>query len=253
MKTIQIRVPDTFDIKKPCKTCFNVRCANSKIDFPCPLANAIEVKDGGEAGLREAHCPTCRGEIKSTERRPDGDSVCVNGHKHKTKEFFIYSPSTPAPVASQGLVEELRVKIAEQKSAKHDYVLCGHIEEILSRFKPSSEEGLRDGIEVMLKHYKENGVQEVGLDVIGKIVELSHPADKVEEPLAVLADRKGWDNTKAKFYKGLRIGHSQSVFISIYGKGRNASATNQFWGATYAECEAKARAYLESLPDKEGV
>ena len=43
---------------------------------------------------RLAYCPTCSAEIKSTERRPDGDSVCVNGHKHKTKEFFHYHPST---------------------------------------------------------------------------------------------------------------------------------------------------------------
>ena len=42
---------------------------------------------------RLAYCPTCSAEIKSTERRPDGDSVCVNGHKHKTKEFFHYHPS----------------------------------------------------------------------------------------------------------------------------------------------------------------
>ena len=62
------------------------------------------VKGQGEARLRLASCPTCGDEIKSTERRPDGDSVCVNGHKHKTKEFFIYRPSAPAPVAS-GLVE----------------------------------------------------------------------------------------------------------------------------------------------------
>ena len=32
-------------------------------------------------------CPTCRADAKSTERRPDGNSTCVNGHTHPTTEF----------------------------------------------------------------------------------------------------------------------------------------------------------------------
>ena len=66
---------------------------------------------------RLAYCPTCSAEIKSTERRPDGDSVCVNGHKHKTKEFFRYHPSTDK---CGELVKRLRAHIKTQKEDKLD-------------------------------------------------------------------------------------------------------------------------------------
>lgn len=33
-------------------------------------------------------CPTCQADVKITERRPNGDSWCINGHKHKTKDFY---------------------------------------------------------------------------------------------------------------------------------------------------------------------
>jgi hypothetical protein len=48
-------------------------------------------------------CPTCKGPIFSTERRPNGDSTCLNGHKHKTAEFYA-----PKPTAHASLEEELR-------------------------------------------------------------------------------------------------------------------------------------------------
>jgi hypothetical protein len=104
-------------------------------------------------------CPTCHAEIKSSERRPDGDSVCVNGHKHKTTEFmFGYTPSLK-PTAPASLVEELRglmsatitmdgVEISTPDIDKRD------LEKILNRYTPTSS--------------------------------------IAEEPLACLADRKGY-------------------------------------------------------------
>lgn len=32
-------------------------------------------------------CPTCGGPGQSRERRPNGDTICVNGHKHSSLAF----------------------------------------------------------------------------------------------------------------------------------------------------------------------
>ncbi|MCK9598164.1 MAG: hypothetical protein M0R06_03925 [Sphaerochaeta sp.] len=65
------------------------------------------------------------------------------------------------------------------------------------------------------------------------------------EPLACLADRKGqhigWTNLTKK---GWVIVLSELKGPSQYGY--------DFWGDTYAECEASAREFLAGLPDKGG-
>ena len=69
---------------------------------------------------------------------------------------------------------------------------------------------------------------------------LSRHADKVEEPLAVLADRKG-----RSIYGIYELGGLWRINISL---GERAGSKS-FKEETYAECEAKARAYLMGLPD----
>ena len=64
-----------------------------------------------------------------------------------------------------------------------------------------------------------------------------HAAD---EPLAVLADRKGCTFVPRPVIDGWRL----SVFIETKGGGQIP-----FDGPTYTEAEAKARAYLNGLED----
>lgn len=71
---------------------------------------------------------------------------------------------------------------------------------------------------------------------------LSHAVPVKEvEPLAVLADRKG-----ASVMMGLNDGIPQ-IDINVYNGPFKA-----FRDTTYPACEAKARAYLESLEDVKG-
>jgi hypothetical protein len=38
-------------------------------------------------------CPTCGGEGRARERRPNGDTICVNGHKHSSQAFQRHAES----------------------------------------------------------------------------------------------------------------------------------------------------------------
>lgn len=53
---------------------------------PVPVAQAgkAELLDG-ESAL--GYCPTCGAQGLTRERRPDGDTKCTNGHKHKSVDF----------------------------------------------------------------------------------------------------------------------------------------------------------------------
>jgi len=61
-----------------------------------------------------------------------------------------------------------------------------------------------------------------------------------QEPLAVLADRKGF------FIRYIAFAFSKWI---IWINGDKNPIREQFCDLTYAACESKARAYLESLPD----
>jgi hypothetical protein len=65
-----------------------------------------------------------------------------------------------------------------------------------------------------------------------------------EEALAVLADRMGYDTT--------RYDHNHNDDGFFYIKLHGYPPAQKFMGITYAAAEAKARQYLESLPDKGG-
>ena len=63
------------------------------------------------------------------------------------------------------------------------------------------------------------------------------------EPLAVLAVRKGWPRIHITEFRGL-------WYISLWEYMATNPATKEpFSGKSHAECEAKARAYLNGLPD----
>ena len=82
--------------------------------------------------------------------------------------------------------------------------------------------------------------------------ELSCHAAKVEEPLAVLADRKGyfisvmWTEIREEIKQYcIQIKQVHKDFLG---------EAYTYFAPTYAECEAKARQYLNGLTDKkEGV
>jgi hypothetical protein len=38
-------------------------------------------------------CPTCGGVGRARERRPNGDTICVNGHKHSSQAFQRHAES----------------------------------------------------------------------------------------------------------------------------------------------------------------
>jgi len=95
-----------------------------------------------------------------------------------------------------------------------------------------------------------DGYEEDG-PVMTIISRLSRHAAKVEEPLAVLADRKGWyvqdilPPIKACPGWEINLCSKEMNKESVYDKV-NCDAP------TYAECEAKARAYLEGLDGVKG-
>ena len=68
------------------------------------------------------------------------------------------------------------------------------------------------------------------------------------EPLAVLADRKGVsvEITPPSFYQ--TEGEGWDIGVAVPWEGM----LYPFDSPTYAECEAKARAYLNGLPDAAG-
>ena len=82
-----------------------------------------------------------------------------------------------------------------------------------------------------------------GIDQYDDLDEILSRHAKVEEPLAVVADRKG-------YYIGLitKSGHLP-WYIQVRSKGFDSGSN--FEAPTYAEAEAKAREFLNTLTDKE--
>jgi len=66
------------------------------------------------------------------------------------------------------------------------------------------------------------------------------------EPLAVLADKKSFE---VEIGKTKTLGGVTKWAINFWQGG----IRTPFYGSTYAECEAKARAYLNGLKDKENI
>ncbi|MCK9598161.1 MAG: hypothetical protein M0R06_03910 [Sphaerochaeta sp.] len=64
------------------------------------------------------------------------------------------------------------------------------------------------------------------------------------EPLAVLADRKGY------FLSMVCCEKATNCWMIGVSKWNSSKPTEYIYGKPYAECEAKARAYLNGLPDK---
>lgn len=101
---------------------------------PCKVDPSFNCDDlmGKPADNRErlAHCPTCTGGIKLTERRPDGDSICVMGHKHKTSAFFHYYPSS-----NKGNDKGLYKAISELANCRGRRVSTKELRDTLDKFR----------------------------------------------------------------------------------------------------------------------
>ena len=70
-----------------------------------------------------------------------------------------------------------------------------------------------------------------------------------EEPLAVLADRKGFNRIQYDAYTD----GQKSVYLTEGEKyDKDTTLEQEFYGGTYAAAEAKARQFLNTLPDKGG-
>jgi hypothetical protein len=91
------------------------------------------------------------------------------------------------------------------------------------------------------------GKQEMLREVFAKYRSIRASAVAVE-PLAVLADRKGVsvEITPPSFYQ--TEGEGWDIGVAVPWEG----ILYPFDSPTYAECEAKARAYLNGLEDRKG-
>jgi len=84
----------------------------------------------------EGKCPTCHGVIRTTERRPDGDSTCAFGHKHKTADFY-----KPTPPPQSSLVEKLEEVIKKKSYCDHadecqtEIIQVYEIRQVIAKFK----------------------------------------------------------------------------------------------------------------------
>ena len=74
-------------------------------------------------------------------------------------------------------------------------------------------------------------------------------AAKVEEPLAVFVDQHGWF---LKDVMHFQVALTWSICLCRKQSSVNYESFKQIEARTYAECEAKARQYLEGLPDVKG-
>jgi len=104
-------------------------------------------------------------------------------------------------------------------------------------------EELKDLVEYWSKE-PEHKVSHTYLVSLGK--ELISRHAKVEEPLAVLAERHNWPFV----YYRRRVNPNDGPYTIELSDGYHIG--REFRGDTYALAEAKARAYLEGLDDVKG-
>ena len=131
-----------------------------------------------------------------------------------------YHPTPPQAEKVCGLVEELKDRINHMGKFYRDMKVSGGDVNISNGYLLC----LKD-FDLCLEKYK-------------------HESIKVEEPLAVLADRKGLEIgfcRKVKDKKGLWC-------LGLSDIGDMEDSRGYFYGSDFAECEAKARKFLESLP-----
>ena len=91
------------------------------------------------------------------------------------------------------------------------------------------------------------GSYQISYKLLRKII--SRHAAKVEEPLACLADRKGLFIRAMLRVKGRSRGE-WTIAIESPKEKDDGTKDRDFICDTYAECEAKARQYLNTLKDK---
>lgn len=128
--------------------------------------------------------------------------------------------------------------------------------EILSHHEAKAEEGLRERL-IKIQNYTATCMErrdepefsmfsEIAGELSALLKELGPIPAKTEEPLAVLADRKGYDIQVT----GPSFGQIRTGGIWVIGITNLYPKCEEFVGPTYAAAESAARKYLEGLPDK---
>lgn len=118
---------------------------------------------------------------------------------------------------------------------------------VVSEIERIAEEYMRpwDGKDITTIPKEIRGYREIFAKAV-MAVETLCPTSAVEvEPLAVLADRKGYG------VHAYRYDQMGDIYISL-SKGHRNNWVKRWNAPTYAECEAKVRAYLKGLPDQKG-
>lgn len=73
--------------------------------------------------MNYGRCPTCGGLGNARERRPNGDTICVNGHKHSSVAFQRHAESS---AKVRGEIEE-ELRCALRNAQRNDLDRCGAI------------------------------------------------------------------------------------------------------------------------------
>ncbi len=133
------------------------------------------------------------------------------------------------------LADNIRAALDEERKGE-GWIKQDEVLEILARHEfPDNIDGVCD--------------QNIELRLIAEEIESlpRHPAAPSPEPLAVLAEQKGCWVSRSRHLKDRWV-------INLDTLDYNIPDSPPFISDTYAEAEAKARAYLEGLPDvdKEG-
>ena len=105
-----------------------------------------------------------------------------------------------------------------------------------------TKEELVKELEEWVEDKQENGYTASAVEIANILAK--HKDSPTPEPLAVLADRKGY----GVVYQNYAAYRQVRLFAQLSFHGGDVLYT----GKTYPEAELKARQYLESLPDREG-
>lgn len=98
--------------------------------------------------------------------------------------------------------------------------------------------------------HKEGPGKYTGCQILESVVHKYRTFKAEQEPLAVLADRKGWWVSRAKHFEDRWVLNFDCETLDIWTKCEDLA--KPIVSKTYAECEAKARAYLNGLTDAAG-
>ncbi len=153
-------------------------------------------------------------------------------------ESLICEMETQGPKSRGHWVRRARALLLEEQKA---------VEAVSSK----GDEGLREFVVRIVERAKYLGHSRVDLPVriLEKSLEMypSHPVAE-QEPLAVLADRKGWWLSRAKHFPDRWVLNFDCATLDIWTKCEDLA--KPIIAPTYPAAESAARKFLEGLPDR---